>query len=235
MKMDRRNRGAFTLVELLVVIAIILLLVALIFPLIANAREMAKRTVCGSNLRQLSLLWLTYIQDCNGWFPYRSNSIVTYSQIWGKRGVEYTCPPQQRLFGIAFPEVDLRIYICPSDTGGRHAGWPWDRLPTIHHNFGYSYMFNTSASNNSDKDGLFGKNVSAIGNPTQVVAAADYSFSVTYFNGCNPFQWVYWHDKNELGWGNVLFVDGSVCYLKNLDAAHFQQAPGYTFFFDGPR
>ena len=35
--------------------------------------------------------------------------------------------------------------------------------------------------------------------------------------------------------GNVLFVDGSVRFMKIPDAAHFQQGPGYTFFWDGPR
>ncbi|MFH1707090.1 MAG: type II secretion system protein [Planctomycetota bacterium] len=228
------RQGGFTLTELLVVIAIILLLVALIFPLIANAREMAKRTMCGSNLRQIALLWLTYIQDSNGWFPYRGSSVATYSEIWGKRGVEYTCPPQNRIFGITFPEVDPRIYICPSDCGGRRAGWSRDRLPTIHHNLGFSYMFNTDACNNSDRDGLFGKNVTRIANPAQVVAATDYSFRV-FFGGMNPFQYAYWHDRNELGWGNVLFVDGSVQYIRQAGPANFQQGPGYTFFFDGPR
>jgi prepilin-type processing-associated H-X9-DG protein len=68
-----------------------------------------------------------------------------------------------------------------------------------------------------------------------VVAAGCYSFTVTYFRGDDPFQWVYWHDNDELGWGNVLFVDGHVKYLKILDAAHFQQGPGYSFYWDGPR
>lgn len=48
---------AFTLVELLVVIAIIATLSAIIFPVLARAREKGKRTLCAANLKNLTLAW----------------------------------------------------------------------------------------------------------------------------------------------------------------------------------
>jgi len=60
---DHFTQKAFTLIELLVVIAIISIIAAILFPVFARVREKARQTSCASNIRQVSLGIIQYIQD----------------------------------------------------------------------------------------------------------------------------------------------------------------------------
>ncbi len=59
----KTNQKAFTLVELLVVIAIIGILVALLLPALARAREAARAAQCQSNLRQFFVSLTTHADN----------------------------------------------------------------------------------------------------------------------------------------------------------------------------
>lgn len=60
---------AFTLVELVIVLAVIAIAAALLFPLLAQARERIHGSACTSNLRQYSSAFRMYVQDYDGAFP----------------------------------------------------------------------------------------------------------------------------------------------------------------------
>jgi len=69
MQRNRSQARGFTLIELLVVIAIIAILAAIIFPVFAKAREKARATACVSNVKQLGMGWMMYVQDYDETYP----------------------------------------------------------------------------------------------------------------------------------------------------------------------
>lgn len=69
---ESRLKG-FTLIELLVVIAIIAILAAILFPVFARARENARRASCQSNLKQIGLGLIQYLQDYDETQPLEYN------------------------------------------------------------------------------------------------------------------------------------------------------------------
>ena len=108
-----RTRRGFTLIELLVVIAIIAILAAILFPVFARAREKARQTSCLSNVKQLVLGTMMYIQDYDEKFyddgyipgaPYACGP-PCYNQCWWRFKVQpyvknfqmMSCPSGQEL------------------------------------------------------------------------------------------------------------------------------------------
>ena len=61
--MTSGRKQAFTLIELLVVISIIALLLSILVPSLNKVKEMAKRIVCSSSLRQVAFGVLMYTND----------------------------------------------------------------------------------------------------------------------------------------------------------------------------
>lgn len=79
-----RSHKAFTLIELLVVIAIIAILAAILFPVFAQAREKARATTCLSNLKQIGLATMQYVQDFDECFPIgNAGTVSPYSPADG--------------------------------------------------------------------------------------------------------------------------------------------------------
>ncbi len=111
-----RRRG-FTLIELLVVIAIIAILAAILFPVFARAREKARQTSCLSNVKQLALGVMMYVQDYDEtfpcwarWYPSRYNA--------GDGFADSVCTSPQSPPLAIYPYVkNLQLYVCPSGRG----------------------------------------------------------------------------------------------------------------------
>ena len=86
-KCDRLVRPGFTIVELLVVISIIALLIALLLPALARARQLTEGLACESNLRTLGQLTVEYSNTYKNALP--ASMIWPEYQSW-----------QQDIFGF---------------------------------------------------------------------------------------------------------------------------------------
>lgn len=67
--MSKKKRYGFTLIELLVVIGIIAVLAAMLMPALESARKRARRIVCISNLGQVGLGTMMYMNDFDEYVP----------------------------------------------------------------------------------------------------------------------------------------------------------------------
>ncbi len=80
---DARETG-FTLIELLVVISIMAILVSILLPALAKARELANRAVCMANVRGIIQAMITYSQGNGGVFPATEGGVpeTAYGGAW---------------------------------------------------------------------------------------------------------------------------------------------------------
>ncbi|MGV3723500.1 MAG: DUF1559 domain-containing protein [Actinomycetota bacterium] len=102
----------FTLIELLVVIAIIAILAALLFPVFAQAREMARKASCQSNLKQIGTAIQMYVQDYDETYP---KAEFVDQNGWGAWPQNHFLWSSNRVIGPYTKNTG--IFRCPSDAG----------------------------------------------------------------------------------------------------------------------
>lgn len=131
------HRG-FTLIELLVVVAIVALLISILLPGLAAARERARRVICATNLREQALAWHMYLDENRQRFPYQNSALPNanwnYGGMQGGQPVYRTRKPLNPYLHlplvIAAGSETSRLFICPNDTGSIEAtisptAWEW--------------------------------------------------------------------------------------------------------------
>lgn len=106
MRPRHRNARGFTLIELLVV-AVIAILVAILFPVFAQAREKAHQAQCLAHLRQIGMALKLYVQAYDERFPAEAGTSDEVHQVSDSQGRWYQqIQPYLR---------SLAVLHCPSD------------------------------------------------------------------------------------------------------------------------
>jgi len=162
--MARKTR-AFTLVELLVVVGIIALLVTILMPALGRAMELARRTICATNLHALGRGWQVYWNDYDNKLPQKHNpgwhvcdcgSRFDYMIYCGQSNTVH--PSDYVNAGVLYKEKiigDSGNYVCPTikkncggvwfeeevitvDGGQPHTGgwWPVNRRYSTYMTYG---------------------------------------------------------------------------------------------------
>ena len=223
------RRRAFTLIELLVVISIISLLIAILTPALARAKQQGKSILCLSNLRQMVIAANIYVTDNDGYYPLAGLmdfSSLSYTREWDffktfKHGVIQQCKPGFLWQG----KTILQIQQCPSFKGSTNS--PGDPYTGYNYNASYIGGFIT------DVRGTLGGNNSSkaikVRRPSRCAVFGDGQFTLganKYMRSPqagkldmdfgNPNRYAGTQGYRHLGATNVGYCDGSVRSVREI-------------------
>jgi hypothetical protein len=182
----------------LVVIAIIAILASMLFPAFSRARESAKRIVCISNLKQISMGVMMYTQDYDEGYP------VGYP-FW----FQPAPPNSDLLVNVLYPYVkSTQVWSCPS--------WKGHYSGTSAYLGNYSFITNTVLLNN-----VFGvpglldpRSLSGVNDPTSYpmlfcgIAPQQTDPDTSLMNAHTALNDAEWDAGSIIGGDSILYADG---------------------------
>lgn len=203
-----------SLIEILVVVAIIGILASLLLPSLGKARKRSQATVCGSNLKQMGIVFQMYSDDNRGLMMYATNGLNgTSYRTWSNSG---------ETFGAYLNNLHVHsshdLLWCPSDP------YAEAYASSNSHKHEPSYGYNSNLSN---------QKMSNVASPNETIAFADSGHRseddfMARILSTGESRNIYWerHDNNG---ANILWVDGHVNFYKTTKV---QSINGDTSWWD---
>ena len=246
-----RRVRAFTLVELLVVIGIIAILIAMLLPALNRAREQARRTQCGSNLRTAGQSLMMYAGENKGKLPQHGGNSYWLFDI----------PLETRDYMVKYGYPRPTFY-CPSNEMQQNDDRLWnyptgDPTSSFHSATGYQWMF--KRFNAPMPPMFYGRpyveritqkiDISITGTNTITLSGADLEIASDMVNstgtprsttedftgprgGHSESHWTsHLRAGNKAAGGNVLFLDGHVDWRDFRAMLLQQQHSNNNYYF----
>ncbi len=123
-----RLPSAFTLIEVLVVVAIIALLIAILLPSLKKAREMARRSVCVSQLHQMGLALTQYASSNRNMLPWRGKWGYYIKGYDPRDESNASLPPVRMNYGVLYGRYlanNWKVFYCPGFVDAAESDATW--------------------------------------------------------------------------------------------------------------
>ena len=243
----RRKPRAFTLIELLVVIAIIALLVGILLPALASARNSAKAVACSARLQQLGIALTGYLNDSRDALPQvrvdlggfdanigalfggKKGSLPAYGiDQWGaerrplNRYLEIGSPPPDSSTAV----YEVEAFRSPCDQGGTIPGLGY--TPSMYDLLGSSYTLNDHSLTSEQDTTLIpqqGGKMPYVIDTTKTWVLGPHTIYNYQEDGDRGHRWYNSKDVRA----NLLFMDLHVGGLFRVPQGVVNRTENYTF------